>query len=184
MLLVYSGQTVVILRKLVPNLSQLALARFAARAARAARLPGRVNVLVTSNRDLQALNRRFRGKDSPTDVLSFPPLPGLDPDLAGDIAISAEMAAQSARALGHPPADEIKILVLHGILHLAGYDHESDHGAMARQEEKLRRELRLPSSLITRNSAAEGTTSARRRGTPRAGKKSASARPPRSTTKP
>jgi probable rRNA maturation factor len=99
---------------------------------------------------MQALNRRFRKKDKPTDVLSFPVLPGIATRLAGDIAISAEIAVQNARTLGHSPAEEIKVLALHGILHLRGYDHESDEGQMARREQKLRRELRLPVTLIER----------------------------------
>jgi probable rRNA maturation factor len=70
--------------------------------------------------------------------------------LAGDIAISAEIATQNARSLGHTPALEVKILGLHGFLHLRGYDHERDHGQMARREQKLRRELNLPVGLIER----------------------------------
>jgi probable rRNA maturation factor len=140
----------VILQKRVVGLTELALDRFVARARRAAKLRAAVNVLVTSNAELKELNRRFRGKDQPTDVLSFPALPGLKPRYAGDIAISAEIAAHNARALGHTPAEEIKILALHGILHLRGYDHERDRGKMARREEKLRRDLRLPIGLIER----------------------------------
>jgi probable rRNA maturation factor len=142
----------VILQKRVVGLTQLALDRFVTRARRAAGLRTAVNVLVTSNDELRELNLRFRGKDQPTDVLSFPALPGLKPHYAGDIAISAEVAAQNARALGHSAAEEIKVLVLHGILHLRGYDHERDGGKMARREEKLRRELRLPVGLIERTS--------------------------------
>ena len=70
---------------------------------------------------------------------------------AGDIAISAEIAAHNARTLGHTASEEIKILALHGILHLRGYDHEHDGGKMARREEKLRRDLRLPIGLIERS---------------------------------
>jgi probable rRNA maturation factor len=142
---------VVIFRKSVPDLSEMALARFVVRARRAAGLHGSVNVLVSSSRELQALNFRFRGKDKPTDVLSFAPMSGLVRGLAGDIAISSEMAAQNARELGHSAAQEIKILALHGILHLAGYDHESDRGTMARKEIRLRKSLGLPSGLIERN---------------------------------
>jgi len=124
-------KTLVILRESVAGLSDATLAKFVARASRTVKLRGVVNVLVTSSRELRALNRRFRGKDQPTDVLSFLPGPGLVEALAGDIAISAEIAEQNARRLGHSPAQEIKILVLHGVLHLAGYDHECDHGVMA-----------------------------------------------------
>jgi probable rRNA maturation factor len=140
----------VILQKRVVGLTELALDRFVSRARRAAGLHALVNVLVTSNAELRELNRCFRGKNQPTDVLSFPALPGLKPRFAGDIAISAEIAADNARALGHTAAEEVKILALHGILHLRGYDHERDGGKMARLEEKLRRTLRLPVGLIER----------------------------------
>jgi len=153
----------VILQKRVVGLTPLALDRFVTRARRAAGVRASVNVLITSNDELQALNRRFRGKDQPTDVLSFPAQPGVNPPYAGDIAISAEIATNNARSLGHTAAEEIKILVLHGILHLRGYDHERDGGRMARQEEKLRRELRLPIGLIERASGASQTQLARRR---------------------
>jgi probable rRNA maturation factor len=143
-------ETLVIVRKRVAGLSEVALARFVTRASRAARLRGAVNVLLTSNRELRALNSRFRGKDTPTDVLSFAPVFGMGNAFAGDVAISAEMAAHNARLLGHSPAEEIKILALHGMLHLAGYDHERDHGEMARTEERLRKSLRLPAGLIDR----------------------------------
>lgn len=140
----------VILRKHVAGLSHPTLAKFVMRARRAAKLRGIVNVLVTSDQELRTLNRRFRGKDQTTDVLSFEPDPEFADFLAGDIAISAGIARQNAAQLGHSAAQEIKILVLHGVLHLAGYDHERDHGAMARQEAKLRRSLGLPVGLIER----------------------------------
>jgi probable rRNA maturation factor len=148
----------VILQKRVASLTEPELDRFVTRARRAAGLRGAVNVLVTSNRELQALNRRFRGKDQATDVLSFPALEGVKTRYAGDIAISAEIAAQNARVLGHSAAEEVKILALHGILHLRGYDHERDRGQMARREQKLRRELRLPVGLIERSSEAEASS--------------------------
>jgi probable rRNA maturation factor len=143
---------VVILRKSVAGLSETALSRFTAKASRAAGLKGQISLLVTSNRELRSLNRRFRGKDKPTDVLSFP-AEGKVGGLAGDIAISAEIAGQNARRLGHPVAVEIKVLVLHGVLHLAGYDHEADQGEMARRETGLRRKLGLPVGLIERSGA-------------------------------
>ncbi|HXY77847.1 MAG TPA: rRNA maturation RNase YbeY [Candidatus Acidoferrales bacterium] len=149
----------VIFQKRVTDLTELALRRFVARARRAAGVQGAVNVLVTSSAELKSLNRRFRGEDKPTDVLSFPAEPGAQKQLAGEIAISAEIAAQNARALGHSPAEEIKILVLHGVLHLRGYDHECDNGRMARREKQLRAKLHLPLGLIERATA------------PRAGKK-------------
>lgn len=135
------------------GVSQAALARFAGQARRSAGLNGSVNVVVSDDRELRALNRRYRGKDRATDVLSFPSIPSLDGHFAGDVVVSAETAARNARALGHPVAAELKVLILHGMLHLAGYDHERDNGRMARTEDRLRRRFRLPIALIARTSA-------------------------------
>jgi len=137
-------------QKRVADLTDLALNRFLARARGAAGLKGTVDVLITTSAEMRSLNRRFRGKDKPTDVLSFPAEPDLQRKFAGEIAISAEMAAQNAHALGHSPAQEVKILALHGILHLRGYDHECDNGQMARREKQLRAKLHLPLGLIER----------------------------------
>jgi len=153
---------VVILQKRVPDLSKLALERFVTRARRVAGLKGMVDVLVTSNSEMKLLNRRFRGKDKATDVLSFPATNDgrqrgrVRRPFAGEIAISAEIATQSARELGHTPGEEVKILVLHGLLHLRGYDHERDHGLMARRENQLRTRLGLPSGLIERSQPPNG----------------------------
>lgn len=146
----------VIFRKLVPKLNEASLARFQARACKATGLRGAVNILVTGNRELRTLNGRFRGKDEATDVLSFTPMSEFAQALAGDVAISAEIAARNARKLGHSTAEEVKILTLHGILHLAGYDHEDDAGNMARREQQLRKRLGLPAGLIERNSPPAG----------------------------
>jgi probable rRNA maturation factor len=143
----------VILRKRVAGLSAATLDRFVRRARRAVRLPGIVNVLVTSSAELRTLNRQFRGKDKPTDVLSFPSLDEMrrrENRIAGEVAISADVAKENASQLGHSAAEEIKILTLHGILHLAGFDHEQDHGEMAREEVRLRREFKLEAGLIER----------------------------------
>jgi len=136
------------LKRNLKDVSPQALERFAGRARRAAGLRGQVQILITSNRALRTLNRQFRKKDKATDVLSFPPAPGVDH--SGDIAISAEIAAQTSRLLEHSLAQELKILMLHGMLHLAGYDHETDTGEMARKEERLRRQLGLSTGLIQR----------------------------------
>jgi probable rRNA maturation factor len=152
----------VLLRKPVAGLSDTALAKFVARASRASKLKGAVNVLVTGSSELRSLNRRFRAKDQPTDVLAFPPGPCFVNGLAGDIAISADIAKHNARRLGHSAAEEIKILALHGVLHLVGYDHERDDGVMARKETRLRRALGLPLGLIERN----GTTGRGKRRAP------------------
>ena len=145
----------VILRKRIAGLSVGTLERFVRRARRAVRLREIVNVLVTNSSELRALNRRFRGKDKATDILSFPSSSPEVPDrtkrVAGELAVSADIARENAEHLGHSVAEEIKILVLHGILHLAGYDHEQDHGEMAREENRLRCELRLESGLIERS---------------------------------
>jgi len=145
------------------GLSQTALTSFVLRARRAAGLRGTVNVLVTTSAAVRALNRQFRRKDKATDVLSFPFASSFaksrttasrrQAELAGEVAISADIAAQNAVRLGHSVAQEIKILTLHGILHLAGFDHERDNGQMARKEAKLRQALRLPAALIERTAA-------------------------------
>lgn len=153
----------VIFQKRIPDLSELALDRFVARARRAAGLKAKVNVLVTTSAEMKSLNRQFRDKDKPTDVLSFPAEPGMQKELAGEIAVSAEIATRNALDLGHSPAEEIKILVLHGILHLRGYDHECDNGQMARREKQLRAKLHLPLGLIERTSSNKVSTSGKRR---------------------
>jgi probable rRNA maturation factor len=143
----------IIFRKKVAGLSPSTLERFVLRARRAVPLRDRVNVLVTDSQELRSLNRKFCGKDKATDVLSFPSLPagrGGAQELAGDLAISADIATENAARMGHPVAEEIKILVLHGMLHLAGFDHERDNGEMARKERTLRRRLKLEAGLIER----------------------------------
>jgi probable rRNA maturation factor len=148
---------VIIVQKRIAGLDEAALECFVLRARHATGLKATVNVLVTSSAELRTLNRQFRGKNKATDVLSFPaPLPspprrsGLRPRLAGEIAVSADIAAKNAVQLGHSAAEEVKVLVLHGILHLAGFDHERDNGQMARKELKLRRQLKLPVGLTER----------------------------------
>lgn len=120
------------------------LQRFARRAQKLVEVQGEIDILIATNKRLRELNRRFRRKNKPTDVLSFPRPSG------GDIAISAQIAHDNAQRYGHSFASELKILVLHGMLHLAGYDHESDNGRMAHAESRLRSELKLPASLIDR----------------------------------
>jgi len=134
------------MERAVEGVSRPALARFAGKAQRLAGITGQVDILISGNRRLRELNRRFRRKNRPTDVLSFPRAEG------GDIAISFQIAQQNARHYGHSPTAELKILILHGMLHLAGHDHEADHGRMAGIEARLRAQLRLPASLIDRAS--------------------------------
>jgi len=109
-------------------------------------LPERsVTCLIASDVELQKLNQKFCGKSYATDVLSFPP---------EDIAISFDRAAAQASELSHSVEDELRILMLHGMLHLAGMDHETDAGAMARAEARWRKRLGLPSGLIERAKAS------------------------------
>jgi len=125
-----------------------------------------VNVLVTSSAELRSFNQRFRGANKTTDVLSFPALPVTRRQakrVAGDVAISADIARENARRLGHSVADEVKILTLHGMLHLAGYDHERDNGEMARKESRLRRQLKLEGGLIERMQPRDRSPRTRRR---------------------
>jgi rRNA maturation RNase YbeY len=106
-------------------------------AARQLRVSGEVALVLAGDRTLHRLNRDYRGKDRPTDVLSFPgEAAGL-----GDIVISVETAERNARRLGRTLPQEIDVLALHGFLHVLGYDHERDDGTMERLEERLRRKL-------------------------------------------
>ena len=120
------------------------------RARLAVGLRGAVEVLLTSDAEMKRLNRSFRGKNKATDVLSFPAPEEFGGAHAGDLAISLETAARQAAEYGHSLRDEVRILLLHGLLHLHGLDHETDGGAMAARETALRRELRLPVTLIER----------------------------------
>ena len=154
----------VIVDKAVEGISVAMLARFLNRGRRTLKLEGEVTLLLASSAQLRRLNREFRRQDYPTDVLSFPSeIPPQQRQkrrsretragYAGDIAISADIARQNGRLLGHGVAIEIKTLILHGLLHLAGYDHESDNGRMARKEALLRRTLGLPEGLIERTNS-------------------------------
>lgn len=108
--------------------------------------PGReIACLITDDRELRRLNRKFRGRNYATDVLSFPS------EEAGEIAISLDRAAAQAAEYGHSVADEVRILMLHGVLHLTGLDHETDDGKMANVEKRWRKRLGLPSGLIERS---------------------------------
>jgi probable rRNA maturation factor len=104
--------------------------------------------LLTSDAELRRLNATFLGKDYATDVLSFPSLEGEEG--LGELAISAVRAREQAAEQGHPIETEIEILMLHGVLHLLGHDHETDRGAMRRLETRWRKKLQLPAGLIER----------------------------------
>jgi probable rRNA maturation factor len=125
------------------------LVRFLRQAIQATGLTGEVSVLLTGDAAIRALNRTYRRKDKPTDVLSFPAAETPEA-VAGDLVISLETALTQAGERGHTLEMEIKVLLLHGLLHLAGYDHEADSGTMHRKEARLRRELGLTAGLIER----------------------------------
>jgi probable rRNA maturation factor len=131
------------------------LARFLSEAQAAVRLKGEVTLLLTTDAAIRKLNRRFRGKNKATDVLSFPAEGIGAEEMAGDLAISVPTALKQSAEQGHSLATEIKVLILHGLLHLAGYDHEADEGKMARRERLLRARLGLPQGLIERTAAKE-----------------------------
>jgi probable rRNA maturation factor len=152
--------TPLVKRKAVPSLSApeknlrlpsaRTLARFLGQAQAAMRLKGQVTVLLTTDAAIRKLNRRFRGKNKATDVLSFPAEGIGAEEIAGDLAISVTTALGQAAEQGHSLSTEIKVLILHGLLHLAGQDHEADSGQMARRERLLRAKLGLPQGLIER----------------------------------
>jgi probable rRNA maturation factor len=104
--------------------------------------------LITRDDEMRRLNRDFRRMDHPTDVLSFPS--GQVLGFLGDIAISFEQARRQAAEYGHGVGQEVEILMLHGVLHLLGMDHEKDRGQMARAENQWRARLGLPRGLIHR----------------------------------
>jgi probable rRNA maturation factor len=98
-----------------------------------------LGVRFSGDRALRAANRAFRGKDASTDVLSFPGEAGEEGLHLGDILISVPTARRQAAAAGHPVERELRVLLLHGVLHCLGYDHETDDGTMERLERRLRR---------------------------------------------
>lgn len=103
--------------------------------------------LITDDGELRRLNRQFRSKDSATDVLSFP---AASNGQLGEIAISLDRAREQASDFGHSVDEEVRVLMLHGVLHLMGMDHEHDHGEMRRIELRWRHRLGLPAGLIER----------------------------------
>jgi probable rRNA maturation factor len=109
-----------------------------------------IELILTTDEEIKEINKQFRNKSKPTDVLSFPlvDMPGMP---LGSIIISIDTAKKEAKRFGHPIDDEIKLLFLHGLLHLLGYDHETDNGEMRAKEEEIIKKLNLPNSLIVRN---------------------------------
>jgi len=127
---------------------------------------GSVGIALVSDAAMRRLNRDYRRLDYATDVLSFPadghpgpgfgPFDGLRARPLGDLAIALGVARRQAREHGHALRTELRVLALHGILHLLGYDHDTDRGQMQRLEERLRRRAGLPSGLIARPRARTG----------------------------
>ena len=122
------------------------------RAAEQVAPPGDVVILLTDDETVRDLNGRFRGKDRPTNVLSFPAPENAQPHL-GDIVLAHGVCAAEARAQGKPFADHLSHLVIHGILHLMGHDHEADDEAeaMEAQERTLLAALGIPDPYLSRN---------------------------------
>jgi probable rRNA maturation factor len=168
-------------RSAFPSAEQLptlrTLARFLAKAQAEVGLRGQVTVLLATDETIRSLNHRFRGKNKTTDVLSFPvkPLENAKPmeRVAGDIAISLPAALRQGTGFGHSLGMELKVLMLHGLLHLAGYDHESDAGRMHRRERTLRKRLGLPQGLIERAEIDRGSHPKPRRTAGRASRRDA-----------
>jgi probable rRNA maturation factor len=145
------------------------LASWLARVAPAAAARGRVSIALVSDRRIRALNRTYRRKDCATDVLSFPassapprrtrrealavesPVSPMVEHCLGEIVIARGVARRQARAARHSELTELRVLALHGLLHLLGYDHESDAGQMRRVERRLRRAGGLREGLIERS---------------------------------
>ena len=145
------GSTVTI-RRAQPDLRPRVLTHFARKLETEVARGRRFDCLITGDAELRKLNREFRGQDYVTDVLSFRAgeLPAAPRSHLGDIAISYQRARAQALEFGHGAEDEIRILMLHGVLHLTGMDHDADDCRMARAEKRWRARLRLPRGLIER----------------------------------
>ena len=110
-----------------------------------------VELIITDDATIQTLNHAHRGKDTPTDVLSFPlEIVGQDMMPLGSIVIAESFVRDKAIELGHTPQEELSLLFIHGMLHLLGYDHENDEGQMREKEKALIGQFGLPQSLIIR----------------------------------
>lgn len=119
-----------------------------------ARARGAVTIALASDLQVRRLNRRYRRIDAPTDVLSFPAARDAPGASLGDIVIARGVARRQARQAGHTESVEWRVLALHGLLHLLGYDHDNDNGRMARFERRLRQRGGLAGGLIEREAPA------------------------------
>ncbi len=152
-----SDDHIVLFRRAPAELNRRNLERFARTLRGEVANGAGFSCMIAGDAALRRLNRDFLGKDYPTDVLSFPVGQASRPVLQttlGEIAISAARARAQAAAFGHSLENEIRILMLHGLLHLLGMDHETDSGQMRRAEARWRRRLALPASLIERTTPA------------------------------
>jgi probable rRNA maturation factor len=140
--------TTVVFRRRPPDVRPRVLQTWARKLGIAVARGRDFDCLISGDAELRRLNREFRGRDYATDVLSFPA--GGRAGSLGDIAISVARARAQARRYGHTTEQEVRILMLHGLLHLLGMDHESDAGRMARAEHRWRERLGLPNGLIER----------------------------------
>jgi probable rRNA maturation factor len=152
------GSTVTF-RRLPADVRPRAVGMFARKLEREVARGREFHCLIAGDTELRRLNRDFRGQDYATDVLAFPAQPqavteprpqGSGPGPLGDLAISLQRARAQARQFGHATETEIRVLMLHGLLHLLGLDHESDNGRMAKAERRWRTKLGLPGGLIER----------------------------------
>jgi probable rRNA maturation factor len=144
------GSTVTF-RRVPADIRRAAAARFARRLEAQVAKGRPFDCLIAGDAELRRLNREFRGEDCATDVLSFPaPVFAGRSSRLGDIAISWRRARAQARRFGHSTEREIRLLMLHGVLHLLGMDHQNDAGRMARAERRWRARLGLPNGLIER----------------------------------
>lgn len=144
------GDSSLLFRDRFPAIRRRELSRFASRLSKELASSRPFSCLVTGDSEMRQLQRTYRKKNTATDVLSFP---SADPQWLGDLAISYDRARAQARGHGHTIQDEVSILMLHGVLHLLGMDHERDSGEMAARERSLRRKFGLPTGLIERSAA-------------------------------
>jgi probable rRNA maturation factor len=144
-------QTTLLFHSATPDLSRRLVRNFAKRLEAEVTGGRPFTCLIAGDAEVRRLNRDFRKQDHATDVLSFPSAQSLG--FLGDVAISFQQARRQAAAYGHPVGREVEILMLHGVLHLLGMDHEKDRGQMARAESKWRAALGLAGGLIAREPA-------------------------------
>ena len=109
-----------------------------------------VELTICDNKKIRGYNLKFRGEDSPTDVLSFPIVTEVETLPLGSILISADKVEEGAKEFNHSKEDEMALLFIHGLLHLLGFDHEIDSGEMRDRERELIERFNLPKSLIVR----------------------------------